>query len=428
MHYCIGDLHGRYDLLKKALDRINFDNNKDNLYLLGDLIDGGKQSLEIIEFAMKNKNVYVVRGNHEEYFISNIEFYDKIMYDIWDKNTMVSLFENYSRNLYRKINLFVYKQLKNGSSFEDIKEMDKVKEWKDNYPKRIKIFDLLSKAFDILERDIDKYTKLIKILDSLSYRYKIKNFMLQVFQCSLEKYEEIKAYIKSMPEQIELKVNDREVVLKHIGNFGIPFLFEHFVDLKTHDKTLVYGHYPIGALDADFRLQRIPRIEYNTYGLRFNPNEILSYIDRNDNCFYNLDLVEENYLGILRLEDFEEFYVMIVPQKARKEYKLITDSVTKRKNGYRILDDKEEWMSLVSYRNYCMEFFIYIDKIKKNVTYTRVDYYKRLFTNNFYDVFSIEDIDIDLNNIIKTVQDRFKSKKESEDVIKVEKYVRDIHI
>ena len=62
------------------------------------------------------------------------------------------------------------------------------------------------------------------------------------------------------------------------------------------------------------------------------------------------------------------------------------------------------------------------------MTYTRVDYYKRLFTNNFYDVFSIEDIDIDLNNIIKTVQDRFKSKKESEDVIKVEKYVRDIHI
>jgi len=38
--YCIADLHGRYDLFLKALDKIKFDCEKDKMYILGDVIDG----------------------------------------------------------------------------------------------------------------------------------------------------------------------------------------------------------------------------------------------------------------------------------------------------------------------------------------------------------------------------------------------------
>ena len=38
MHYVMSDLHGRYDLFLRMLEKISF-SNCDTLYLLGDLID-----------------------------------------------------------------------------------------------------------------------------------------------------------------------------------------------------------------------------------------------------------------------------------------------------------------------------------------------------------------------------------------------------
>ena len=37
--YCIADLHGRHDLFKELLTKIQFNHQSDTLYLLGDAID-----------------------------------------------------------------------------------------------------------------------------------------------------------------------------------------------------------------------------------------------------------------------------------------------------------------------------------------------------------------------------------------------------
>ena len=62
--YVISDIHGEYQRLIKLLKKIDF-NDSDMLYLLGDMIDRGNQSLKILQFAMQHQNIIALMGNHE---------------------------------------------------------------------------------------------------------------------------------------------------------------------------------------------------------------------------------------------------------------------------------------------------------------------------------------------------------------------------
>lgn len=78
-YYAIADLHGRYDLLEKALEKIDdhssgFDNYQ--IITLGDYIDRGKQSRQVIQRLMeeqeKRSNFISIKGNHEDMMIQTI--------------------------------------------------------------------------------------------------------------------------------------------------------------------------------------------------------------------------------------------------------------------------------------------------------------------------------------------------------------------
>ena len=63
--YVVGDIHGRYELVEKALKKINFNKNQDRLFCVGDLIDRGKNSAQVLNF-LRNPYVHAIRGNHED--------------------------------------------------------------------------------------------------------------------------------------------------------------------------------------------------------------------------------------------------------------------------------------------------------------------------------------------------------------------------
>ncbi len=65
--YIIGDLHGCFDLLEKALEKVNFDKEKDRLFSVGDVIDRGKDSFKCLRLNHEDW-FYQVLGNHE-YFL-----------------------------------------------------------------------------------------------------------------------------------------------------------------------------------------------------------------------------------------------------------------------------------------------------------------------------------------------------------------------
>jgi serine/threonine protein phosphatase 1 len=77
-YYVIADLHGRYDLFLEALTRIDMHvlENKVEEYkiiTLGDYIDRGPQSKEIIEYLMDAGDRFVsLQGNHEDMAVQSI--------------------------------------------------------------------------------------------------------------------------------------------------------------------------------------------------------------------------------------------------------------------------------------------------------------------------------------------------------------------
>lgn len=78
-HLIIGDLHGRYDELMRLLDKANYDPAKDIIYSVGDIIDRGPCSWEIIEF-FEGERRYAIKGNHE------LMCLDREWADVWLAN------------------------------------------------------------------------------------------------------------------------------------------------------------------------------------------------------------------------------------------------------------------------------------------------------------------------------------------------------
>ena len=62
----ISDIHGNLDLYLKLLNKVNYDENCDQLILLGDLVEKGPKNLDTLHKIMeqsKNDNVHVIMGN-----------------------------------------------------------------------------------------------------------------------------------------------------------------------------------------------------------------------------------------------------------------------------------------------------------------------------------------------------------------------------
>ena len=70
MRYAISDLHGNYDLFIKMLKEINFSKD-DKLFILGDIIDKGKDSGKLLNLLCHDmrENIVAICGNHEYEFI-----------------------------------------------------------------------------------------------------------------------------------------------------------------------------------------------------------------------------------------------------------------------------------------------------------------------------------------------------------------------
>lgn len=70
--FVVGDIHGAYDLVLEAMAAVRFDQQKDRLFAVGDLIDRGADSHRCAKF-LAQPYVYAVRGNHEDMLISLYE-------------------------------------------------------------------------------------------------------------------------------------------------------------------------------------------------------------------------------------------------------------------------------------------------------------------------------------------------------------------
>ncbi len=82
--FAIGDIHGCYDKLYRLLDIIPIDWAHDRLLFIGDYIDRGPGSYEVVEYLVGLKSRYpqtiFLKGNHEEMLADYLSGRDRVSY------------------------------------------------------------------------------------------------------------------------------------------------------------------------------------------------------------------------------------------------------------------------------------------------------------------------------------------------------------
>jgi serine/threonine protein phosphatase 1 len=66
--FVVGDVHGHFKLLKSLLAHADFNAERDRVFSVGDLIDRGPDSLEVLNW-LAEPWFHAVRGNHEQMLI-----------------------------------------------------------------------------------------------------------------------------------------------------------------------------------------------------------------------------------------------------------------------------------------------------------------------------------------------------------------------
>ncbi len=70
--YAVSDLHGQYNTFMTGLEKIGF-SDKDELYVIGDVIDRGPGGIEILKYIKDHKNMTLFLGNHELMMLTSVD-------------------------------------------------------------------------------------------------------------------------------------------------------------------------------------------------------------------------------------------------------------------------------------------------------------------------------------------------------------------
>ena len=96
--YAISDIHGCYDQLIRLLDLLPTLGPEDKLIFLGDYIDRGPKSYEVIQHLLQlpKESTIFLKGNHEDLLIEYIEgSYEA--YECWMRNGGGETIKSYNK-------------------------------------------------------------------------------------------------------------------------------------------------------------------------------------------------------------------------------------------------------------------------------------------------------------------------------------------
>ena len=78
MTFVVSNLYGRLDKFEKLIKKINL-KDSDVLYVLGNIVDYGEQSIELVNDLSARYNVYSVLGEHDYKAYLLLSEFDRIL-------------------------------------------------------------------------------------------------------------------------------------------------------------------------------------------------------------------------------------------------------------------------------------------------------------------------------------------------------------
>jgi len=100
--YVVGDIHGCFDKLCALMDKIPIDFNRDQLIFIGDYIDRGSSSIEVVDYLVNLKQrlpeTIFLKGNHEDMLENYLDGSDRFTYLLNGGQRTLDAYLNHSQN------------------------------------------------------------------------------------------------------------------------------------------------------------------------------------------------------------------------------------------------------------------------------------------------------------------------------------------
>ncbi len=122
----IGDIHGEFYCFEKLINKIIKKYEIRELILIGDLIDRGPYSKEVLDFAIelkKDYNLILILGNHEDMMLDYIFKEKRYGEGVWFSNDGDKTVKSFSEVLYNNI-YFEYEDISEELKIISEKEID----------------------------------------------------------------------------------------------------------------------------------------------------------------------------------------------------------------------------------------------------------------------------------------------------------------
>lgn len=96
----ISDIHGELNLFEELLDEVNYNNESDQLILLGDYIDRGPKSKDVLNrvIELKKSGAIVLRGNHDDMMIEAANGELEVI-DRWERSGGITTLQSYDASI-----------------------------------------------------------------------------------------------------------------------------------------------------------------------------------------------------------------------------------------------------------------------------------------------------------------------------------------
>ena len=334
--YCVSDIHGQFDLFLEGLSKIEFNKNKDTLYILGDVCNGGQQSLKLYSYILNNKAcVKLLLGNHDLYFLSIVRVFKVVVTFPKVLRALKNYLENYVSGFDKA------KKLKSKDELIKWSSTQRRKNCLISYYKYVKICE---------DNQIENYLKLASFYET---SYKIKNLMKELISNLNYNFNELIHYLESCPLIKSINVNNKHWVLYHSEHSENEKHLQKNKQLvsrleksfETQNVNYIYGHTPIPKMINQFTYKKL---EYNNCiksqdytGNKYYNIDVSHY----GLCFFNLNTLEENYIG--KQSIIETSYKSFI----QNDYEIIDLTEYYQRNRKYVIKKNKYYYALVIYKH-----------------------------------------------------------------------------